>query len=262
VTDPMGFFSDDFDGIEASDGLEGSDTVPAQFSKLLLEEVTYGNSKNKQTPEFTCRVRWDETHSLSPKRGFFYRFYATPKTQAQIDGVTRAAGLGRTLKRFGDPTGAADTREQFSEGDEADQAGSQLAKALTGRMIIGKVSIEKDTRDVPAGDKYAHKNRIQNFFVTSEENLTAIVAGKYGASSVKIKTRKDESGRKERYLSAADIESTAMTFGSLVPLGRLITVSMAFSKEFRPLTLIILAPSTLYVLVESSAIRIRTSSGP
>lgn len=194
MSDPMGFFVDDFVGIETSEGLSGGDMVPEQMALLKLEEVSYALSKTKGTPEVTCRVRCDEKYALTPKRGFFHRFHLTDAMQRQVDGFTRAAGIGRGRKRFGDPTGDKDIREKYSP-EEFDEAAKALAVALTGRTLVGHVGIEPGTKG------YSDKNKIFSYYQASERNLEAIVAAGYEPKKVKVVKEKLASGVEQRFLA-------------------------------------------------------------
>jgi hypothetical protein len=206
MRDPMDFFSTDFTGIEASEGLI-PEVVPAQWAKLLYEEVTYGTSKNTGTPEMTCRMRLDAKFAKTPKLGFFWRWYLTEAMEPQIVGITKAAAGFRTTKRFGKPTGASDNRDKY-EGAEFEEAAKALATVLKGKAFIGKIGVEVDPDGV-----YADKNRVQNCFVASTENLEAIAAGGFEVSGVGYKTRKLSNGASERYLVPKGAKSASGSSG-------------------------------------------------
>ena len=188
----MGFFTDNFEGIETSEGLV-KDLLPEQVAVLMIEETAVEKASTGSTG-ISLRVRCDSKYALSPNKGFFHRFYLTDAMQRQVDGFTRAAAIGRGKKRFGDPTGPADRREKY-EFHEFEEAAQALATALKGRKIVGFIGIEKD----PNG-KFPDKNRIESYYQATQRNIEAIVAAGFDGKRIKVETE-TIGNVKQRYLT-------------------------------------------------------------
>jgi hypothetical protein len=176
-------FTNDFADVEASYGFVGSDTMPVQWAKLSIEDAAAEKSKDKGTLGIAIRLRCDETLAKTPKRGFYARLWLTGKLEGKIVGFTKAVGLGRTLKRFGAPTGPRDTRPQFTT-EEAEVMAKQIAAAIKGRVFVGKVGIEAD-------GVHPDKNVLDAHFPATEQNLAAIAAAKFEVTGIKEVEKKN-----------------------------------------------------------------------
>lgn len=193
----MGYFSQDFTTIEENYGMERG-AIPGQYAKLKFEEVSFEINQNGN-PEFSFRGRCDEKFALTPKSGFFWRFYPNGKMQARLDGITKVAFGQRTNKRFGAPAGDKDVREEYTA-EEKLAAGKAVALMLTEKEVIGRIGVEVD----PTG-QYSDKNTLDEVHELNEANLAVIQQGGFDVKRIEYKRKKQPDGSTQKFLAVKGV---------------------------------------------------------